>query len=60
MEDPIGDNGLGVFSDPGLQQLYLGFTDLVADSVDSALLVAASIEEMDINDLETALGCPGA
>lgn len=55
LEDPIGDNGLGVFSNPRLQRLYRSFTELAADSENSALLVAASIEAMDIEDLETAL-----
>lgn len=53
--DPVGNNGVGVFTDPQLQALY---DDLVArgtTSLVSALAVGAEIERLDIGDLETRL-----
>ena len=55
LEDPVGDNALGVFTNPDLQQLY---EDLVAAgnrSKVSALQVGAAVEELDIFDLRQAL-----
>jgi hypothetical protein len=49
--DPVGDNPIGVFTDPALQGLY---DDLVArggESPAAALEVGAFIEELDIDDL---------
>ena len=51
LDDPVGDNGLGVFTDSGLQQLYETLTATGAASVESALLVGAAIEDLDISDL---------
>ena len=51
LQDPVGNNDIGVFVDPSLQQMY---DDLVAsgsESVESALKVGALIEEVDIEDL---------
>ena len=53
--DPVGDNALGVFTNPDLQQLY---EDLVAAgnrSKVSALQVGAAVEELDIFDLRRSL-----
>lgn len=53
--DPIDDSQIGVFEDPEIQKLY---TDLVAQgsvSLLDAYKVGATIEEMDIFDLEEAL-----
>lgn len=55
LEDPTAGNGLGVFTDARLRELYEILTQLAEDSVESALLVAASIEDMDIHDLKKAL-----
>jgi hypothetical protein len=55
LEDPIGNNGLGVFSHWRLQELYEELSALAAGSVERALLVAVAIEEMDIRDLREAL-----
>ena len=51
IDDPAADHELGTFNDPTLQQLY---DDLVArglESVEAALTVGATIEELDIDDL---------
>ena len=51
LEDPVGDNGIGIFENAELQQM---FDDLVAtgsESVEAALSVGALIEEVDIEDL---------
>jgi hypothetical protein len=52
LEDPVADNGIGVFDDPTLKELY---DKLVAEgnqSLSSALRVGAAIEEIDILDLQ--------
>lgn len=54
--DPVGDNGLGVFTNPNLQTLYESMTATGAGSVESALLVGAAIEDLDIRDLQRSLG----
>ena len=55
LEDPTAASGLGIFTEPRFQDLYESLTELAAGSVESALLVAAAIEEMDIRDLKRAL-----
>ena len=53
--DPVDDSQIGVFEDPEIQKL---FTDLIAQgsvSLADAYIVGATIEEMDIIDLEEAL-----
>ncbi len=53
--DPVDDSQIGVFEDPEIQKLY---TDLIAQgsvSLAEAYKVGATIEEMDIIDLEEAL-----
>ena len=53
--DPVDDSKIGVFEDPEIQKL---FTDLIAQglvSLADAYVVGATIEEMDIIDLEEAL-----
>ena len=52
IEDPVGENGEGVFRNEGLQKLY---TDLVARgsvSTQEAYAVGRLIEETDIADLD--------
>lgn len=53
--DPVDDSQIGVFEDPEIQKLY---TDLIAQgsiSLADAYVVGATIEELDIIDLEEAL-----
>lgn len=53
LENPVGDNPVGVFVNPELQQLY---DDLIAQgsqSLTEALKVGVIIEETDIVDLQT-------
>lgn len=53
--DPVDDSKIGVFEDPEVQKLY---SDLIAQgsvSLADAYVVGATIEEMDIIDLEEAL-----
>jgi hypothetical protein len=55
LEDPAANKAVGVFQNSGLQTLY---TDLVAQgeaSLSAALRVGATIEDLDIRDLEKAL-----
>lgn len=55
LPDPVGSNGVGVFTNTTLQRLY---NDLIAQGLTSltqALKVGATIEDLDIFDLETAL-----
>ncbi|MCB0076807.1 MAG: DUF2202 domain-containing protein [Anaerolineales bacterium] len=52
LTDPVGDNGIGIFTDPDLQAMY---DDLVAQgeaSLVDALEVGIYIEEVDILDLQ--------
>lgn len=52
IDDPVGDNPVGVFTDPDLQALYDQLVEQGAASLESALLVGGLIEEVDILDLE--------
>ena len=52
LEDPVADNGIGVFDNSTLQDLY---DKLIAEGIQSlsgALRVGAAIEEIDILDLQ--------
>ena len=51
VEDPVGDNGIGVFTNPDLQTLYNALIEQGSSSVIEALKVGAAIEEIDILDL---------
>ena len=53
--DPVGDNPFGVFSDDSLQVLYEELIARGAESPDEALLVGATIEDLDIRDLRSAI-----
>ncbi len=55
MEDPAVDSSVGVFTDPEMQQLFAGLTERGDLSQEEALHVGATIEDMDIHDLETQL-----
>ncbi len=50
--DPVGANGVGVFTDPALQTLYDQLVIQGNPSLGAALKVGAAIEEIDILDLE--------
>jgi hypothetical protein len=52
LEDPVGNNGIGVFTDPALQELHDKLVAEGKQSLSSALRVGAAIEEIDILDLE--------
>lgn len=55
IEDPVGENGVGTFTDPELKTLY---DELVArgnTSLEEALRVGVAIEELDIADLKDAM-----
>jgi hypothetical protein len=55
VEDPVGMNEVGVFTDPDLQNLYDELIDLGGQSMSGALRIGAAIEEIDILDLIEAL-----
>jgi hypothetical protein len=55
LPDPIGDNKAGEFSNTKLQELYNQLTAQGSTSLADALKVGATIEDLDIFDLETAL-----
>lgn len=52
LDDPAAGNGIGVFTDPALQELYDQLVATGNESLESALRVGAAIEEIDILDLE--------
>lgn len=52
IEDPVGDNPLGVFVNPDLQQLYNNLIAQGSQSLTAALQVGVLIEETDIADLQ--------
>lgn len=55
LDDPVADEAVGVFSDPELGALY---TRLVADgqtSLEHALRVGATIEDLDLADVQAML-----
>jgi len=51
LEDPVGDNGIGVFTDSHLQDLYDDLMEKGEMGLDSALIVGCLIEETDIIDI---------
>ena len=55
LADPVGNNGVGIFSDSKLQSLYTELVTLGSTSVLDAYKVGATIEDLDIFDLELAL-----
>ncbi len=50
--DPVGDNPIGVFVNPDLQQLYNNLIAQGSQSLTAALQVGVLIEETDIADLQ--------
>jgi len=55
LPDPAAENPAGVFADSRLAALYADFTAQGQASAAAALRVGATIEELDIRDLETAI-----
>ena len=55
IEDPVGDNPIGVFTDPDLQALYNQLVEQGGQSLADALKVGATIEDVDIYDLQKAV-----
>ena len=55
LDDPVGDNGVGVFSNPEFTELYEDLTASGSASLVAALEVGALIEELDIHDLKRVL-----
>ena len=55
LEDPAAGNSAGVFADPTLQDLYNQLIATGSQSLADALLVGATIEEIDILDLQGSL-----
>jgi len=55
LADPVGDNPPGVFTDPALQALFDQLLDQGSQSLVAALGVGATIEDLDIFDLDGAL-----
>jgi hypothetical protein len=54
--DPVGSAGPGEFSNPQLQTLYDELIAQGSQSLIDGLVVGATIEDLDIHDLDTALG----
>ncbi len=52
LTDPVGDNGIGEFTDDSLQDLYDSLIQQGSISLIDALQVGATIEEIDILDLK--------
>lgn len=52
LADPVGDNGIGVFAEPELQQLFDALISQGNASEAEALKVGVAIETKDIEDLE--------
>ena len=55
IEDPATGNGEGVFTNPELQELYKSLTEQGSTLNLDALIVGATIEDMDIADLQQIL-----
>jgi hypothetical protein len=53
--DPVGSNGVGVFTDPNLQALYNSLIEKGNVSVSEAYKVGIAIEQLDISDLKTQI-----
>jgi hypothetical protein len=52
LTDPVVDDSVGVFSDPQMQELYTQLVNQGSNSIVDALKVGATIEDLDIKDLE--------
>jgi hypothetical protein len=54
LQDPAANNPIGIFQNAGLQELYDSLITEGKGSLQHALRVGATIEELDIRDLEKA------
>ncbi len=52
LDDPIKTDTIGVFTNPELQSLYTALVAQGSESLSAALSVGATIEDLDIYDLE--------
>ncbi len=52
LEDPVDGMGPGQFNSPEMQELYSSLTAKGTSSIQDAFLVGATIEDLDIKDLE--------
>ncbi len=59
LEDPAVDDTPGVFSNPELAALYVEMVEQGSESLVAALTVGATIEDLDIADLEEELAIVG-
>ncbi|QDU55702.1 ferritin-like domain-containing protein [Aeoliella mucimassa] len=55
LEDPVGDNGVGVFESTTLQGMYDALIKQGSNSLSDAYQVGITIEELDIEDLQFAI-----
>jgi len=55
IEDPVTDDTVGVFKSETMQKLYDDLVDQGTQSLTEALIVGATIEDLDINDLDMLL-----
>lgn len=55
LDDPVGDNAVGVFTNADLQALYEKLAASGTTSLIAALQVGATIEDVDIYDLQNAI-----
>ncbi len=55
LPDPVGDNGIGIFENEGLQALYDQLIAQGSQSLLEGLIVGAIIEEKDILDIKNSL-----
>ena len=53
--DPIADDSMGEFTNPQLRALYKEMVEKGSESATAALQVGATIEDLDLHDLESAL-----
>ncbi len=56
LADPVDGMGPGQFNSPEMQDLYTSLTSKGTGSVEDAYLVGATIEDLDIKDLEELIG----
>lgn len=55
LTDPVVNDHMGTFANPDLSALYTTLTAQVDESLEAALLVGATIEDLDIRDLNVAI-----
>lgn len=55
LSDPVGNDQPGVFVNESLQNLYNSLVETGSQSIENALTVGATIEDLDLFDLEEAL-----